>query len=177
MTDILISHAHGDHVGGLLDGNGRPVFGDARIRLSAPEWEALQADTGMAALSTAIASQVDTFAPGAEVLPGVTAVAVDGHTPGHSAYEIADGEARLLYIGDSAHHHVVSVQRPQWRIQFDGDAPVAEASREALLARAADSGVTVQSPHFPFPGLGHVARRDDSFAWVPRSPDAGRRAP
>ena len=73
-------------------------------------------------------------------VPGVTAIAVEGHTPGHSAFEIVDGDARLLYIGDAAHHFAVSVQRPQWTIAFDGDAPVAEASREALLARIADSG-------------------------------------
>ncbi len=168
VTDILISHAHADHVGGLLDADGTPVFANATVHLSAPEWQALQADAANATLAAAIAPRVDAFAPGAEVLPGVTAVAVDGHTPGHSAFEIVDGDARLLYIGDSAHHHVVSVQRPRWSIQFDGDAAVAESSREALLARVADSGVTVQSPHFPFPGLGHVERREDSFAWVPQ---------
>ncbi|NZA26855.1 MBL fold metallo-hydrolase [Luteimonas sp. SJ-92] len=168
VTDILVSHAHSDHVGGLLDADGATAFANARIRMSAPEWQALQADAGRAALAAAIAPQVDAFAPGAEVLPGVTAVVVEGHTPGHSAYEIADGAARLLYIGDSAHHHVVSVQRPRWTIQFDGDAPVAERSRETLLASAADSGVLVQSPHFPFPGLGRIARRDGGFAWAPQ---------
>lgn len=168
VTDILVSHAHADHIGGLLDADGALAFANARIRISAPEWQALQADARRTSLVAAIAPQVDAFAPGAAVLPGVTAVAVEGHTPGHSAYEIADGEARLLYIGDSAHHHVVSVQRPRWTIQFDGDAPVAEASRENLLARAADSGILVQSPHFPFPGLGHITRRDGSFAWLPQ---------
>ncbi|MDH5822451.1 MBL fold metallo-hydrolase [Luteimonas sp. RD2P54] len=167
VTDIFLSHAHADHAGGLLDAEGAPAFANARIRMAAPEWQALQADAGRAALATAIAAQVEPFDPGVEVLPGVTAVAVAGHTPGHSAYQIADGAARLLYIGDSAHHHVVSVQRPRWTIQFDGDAQAAEDSREALLARAADSGIAVQSPHFPFPGLGRVARRDGAFAWVP----------
>ncbi|WP_202845140.1 MBL fold metallo-hydrolase [Luteimonas saliphila] len=167
VTDIVISHAHGDHVGGLLDGDGRPAFANAAIRMSAPEWEALRGDAGMAALAEAIAPRVEAFEPGAEVLPGVTSLPVAGHTPGHSAYVIADGDQRLLYIGDSAHHHVISVQRPRWTIQFDRDAPLAEDSREALLARIADEGWTMQSPHFPFPGLGRIERREDSFAWVP----------
>ena len=168
VTDVFISHLHQDHVGGLVDGDGQPAFANATVRMSAPEWEALRADTGQAALAKAIAPQVETFQPGAQdVVPGVSALVVDGHTPGHSAYLVGDDRTRLLYIGDSAHHHVISVQRPRWTIQFDGDAPLAEDSREALLARAADEALLVHSPHFPFPGLGRIERNDDGFVWVP----------
>lgn len=168
VTDVFLSHRHPDHAGGLLTREGALAFPNATIHLSAPEWEALQQDRDAAALVTAITAKVATFEPGAAILPGVvTAVAVDGHTPGHSAYEIASGDERLLYIGDTAHHFVVSVQRPEWTVQYDANAPLAQTRRRALLQRAADGNLRVYAVHFPFPGLGRIEAKDDGFAWVP----------
>lgn len=166
VTDILISHAHGDHVGGLVNGQGQLVFANATIRMTANEWDALKADPTMAALVTAITPKVQTFAAGAEVLPGVKAVDIQGHTPGHTGYQIASGTEGLLYIGDTMHHSVISVQRPNWTIQFDGRADVAEASRRALLERAATENLRLYAVHFPYPGLGRIERRADDFVWV-----------
>lgn len=168
VTDIFISHRHPDHVGGLLTREGALAFPNAAIHLSAPEWNALKGDADAVSLTRAITPKVATFQPGAQVVPGVvTAVPVNGHTPGHSAYEIASGEDRLLYIGDSAHHYVISVQRPDWTVQYDENAREAEASRRALLQRAADGNLRVYAVHFPFPGIGHVKAQGESFVWLP----------
>ncbi|HEX5664659.1 MAG TPA: MBL fold metallo-hydrolase [Xanthomonadaceae bacterium] len=168
VSDVFISHRHPDHVGGLLTREGALAFPNATIHLTAPEWEALQQDRDAAALVAAITPKVAAFQPGAALLPGVvTAVPVDGHTPGHSAYEIASGDERLLYIGDSAHHFVVSVQRPEWTVQYDENAPLAQPSRRALLQRAADDNLRIYAVHFPFPGLGHINPQGDSFVWQP----------
>lgn len=166
VTDILISHAHGDHVGGLVNAQGQLVFANATIRMTANEWDALKADPTMAALVTAITPKVQTFAADAEVMPGIKAVDIQGHTPGHTGYQITSGTEGLLYIGDTMHHSVISVQRPDWTIQFDGKADIAEASRRALLERAASENLRLYAVHFPYPGLGRIQRRADDFVWV-----------
>ncbi len=168
VTDVFVSHRHDDHVGGLRTKDGALAFPNAAIHLSALEWKALQADANAAALVAAIAPKVQAFAPGAELVPGVVkAVTDDGHTPGHSAYEIGSGDARLLYIGDTAHHFIVSVQRPDWTIAFDENPALAQQRRRALLQRAAEGNTRVYAVHFPFPGLGNVKAQGDSFVWVP----------
>jgi glyoxylase-like metal-dependent hydrolase (beta-lactamase superfamily II) len=170
VTDIFISHSHADHVGGLTEAGGALAFPNATIHISAPEWAALKADPGQAALVKAIAPKVAAFTPGAAILPGlVTAVEVRGHTPGHSAYEIVSGDERMLYIGDAAHHFVISVAKPEWTIDYDGDAPAAQTSRRALLKLAADQDLRVYAVHFPYPGVGRIKTQGDGFVWVPEA--------
>jgi glyoxylase-like metal-dependent hydrolase (beta-lactamase superfamily II) len=167
VTDVFISHGHGDHVNGLVGADGALAFPNATIRLSVNEWTAIQANAQLATLVAAATPRVATFEPGAELVPGtVTAVDIQGHTPGHSGYLITSGEASLLYIADAVHHSVISVQRPDWTIAFDGNAPLAQESRKAVLASAAASGQRVYAFHFPWPGLGRFENRDGTFVWV-----------
>lgn len=177
VTDIFISHVHGDHVGGLVDSSGNLVFANAAIHLSAPEWEFLRGLDAQAAASmglaqhaafvAAITPRVAAFAPGADILPGVVkAVEIKGHTPGHSGYLIGTAPDTLLYIGDAAHHSVVSVQKPEWAIAFDGDAATGSASRQALIAQGATSAQRIYGVHFPFPGLGKFVQQGQGFAWA-----------
>lgn len=166
ITDVLISHSHGDHVVGLVDRAVALTFPSATIRIAAAEWTWMQANSQLRDLVTAITPRVETFQPGAQLTPGIRAVAIAGHTPGHMGYEIASGDERLLYIGDAMHHSVISVQRPEWQIAFDNDPPVATASRRALAERAAAENLRLYAVHFPFPGVGRIQRKDDGFVWV-----------
>ncbi|WP_443750582.1 MBL fold metallo-hydrolase [Asticcacaulis solisilvae] len=167
ITDVLVTHAHGDHIGGLLDASGQPAFPKAKVRLSSADWTYLQGQDGMADMVKAIAPQVATFEPGAQVTPSITAIAIKGHTPGHVGYQIVSGKDRLLDIGDTAHSSIISLAKPDWTMGFDSDAAVAKASRRETLTELAKDHERVFAPHFPYPGVGTVVASGDGFAWQP----------
>jgi glyoxylase-like metal-dependent hydrolase (beta-lactamase superfamily II) len=178
VTDVFISHSHGDHVGGLLNSSGALAFPNATIHISAPEWAYLKGMTAEQAqgagvgqhdkLIAAITPKVSAFEPGADIIPdAVKAVDIKGHTPGHSGYMIRSKNKSVFYVGDTVHHFVVSTHKPEWPCGFDGDAATAEASRKAVLGAAAAKGQLIYAFHFPFPGLGKVKSQDAGFVWVP----------
>jgi glyoxylase-like metal-dependent hydrolase (beta-lactamase superfamily II) len=167
ISDVLITHVHGDHVGGLAAADGTPAFPKAKVRMSNAEWVFMQSQSDLAPLVKTISAQVQTFEPGTVVAPGITAVAIKGHTPGHMGYEIVNGDDRLLDIGDSAHSSIVSLVRPDWAMGFDSDRAVAKASREKLLSDLSKSHEKVFSPHFPYPGVGTVESEGVHYRWQP----------
>lgn len=180
---VLVTHLHGDHVNGLVTPEGQAVFPNATI------WSA-QADNDFwlseeiaakapkeaqgffkmardAAAPYRQAGRWKTFDKDGEVLPGISAVAAHGHTPGHSAYLVGTGPDKLLIWGDIVHNHAVQFARPQVAIEFDNDRKAAVAARQALFARAAKEKLLVGGMHLPFPGIGHVRAEAKGYSWVP----------
>jgi glyoxylase-like metal-dependent hydrolase (beta-lactamase superfamily II) len=183
IDDILISHAHLDHVGGLFTATGGKVYPNATLHVSETEltfWRNPDL-SGMAAPEAflenfratarnafaAYADSTRTFRAGDEVIPGVTAIATPGHTPGHTAFRIVSGDVSLTHVGDLFFDEAFDLEHPTWRTAFDADGTEAGRTRTAFLRQATRNREFLFAFHMPFPALGHVTRAQRGFAWEP----------
>ncbi|HEX8666200.1 MAG TPA: MBL fold metallo-hydrolase [Beijerinckiaceae bacterium] len=172
VNTIIISHFHGDHINGLRLKNGTAVFPNAEILVSAPEWGFWMDDAKMASAPEGlkgnfnnvrrvfgpIAKDVKQYEAGKEIAPGVTAVAAPGHTPGHTAYVVSSGNAKLILMSDTTNHPALFVRHPDWQAIFDMDGNQAADTRKKLLDMAAAERSRVAFYHAPFPATGYIAK-------------------
>ncbi|WP_005033272.1 MBL fold metallo-hydrolase [Holophaga foetida] len=179
---VLITHLHGDHVGGLLTPEGKRAFPKAQVRLSQAEHDFWMDPATEASLPEsrkpmmkAIKAMIATyqaegayhpFAPGEAPFTGVKAIPTPGHTPGHTSYAFGHGRNAFWAIGDIIHFGKVQFAKPAVTVTFDTDSPRAAATRLDLWERAAKGKVVMGGSHLAFPGMGRIEKRSEGFAWV-----------
>ncbi|MGD2146678.1 MAG: MBL fold metallo-hydrolase [Anaerolineae bacterium] len=183
IDTVVLTHGHPDHIGGVIDSEGRPAFPNARYVMGKDEWAFWTSEPDLTEwplaeqfkqliLSLArsnlppIQSQLDLVEADDEIVPGVRAFPTPGHTPGHIALSIVSDGERLLCASDAI-IHPIHVEQTGWYSAFDLAPEQALASRRDFLERAAAERALVQCFHFPFPGLGYVIQKGHSWVWQP----------
>jgi glyoxylase-like metal-dependent hydrolase (beta-lactamase superfamily II) len=185
---VIISHYHGDHINGLLKSDNSLTFPNAEILVPAPEHKYWMDDGEMSRASTPrieglfknarrvmhgeVLKRLRTYEWGQEVIPGVTAVATPGHSPGHTSHIIASGADKVYVQGDLTHAPFLFVRNPGWHPYFDHDPIQAEATRRKVYDMLAGEKMLVQAIHYPFPSLAHIEKtptgyRENPVAWNP----------
>lgn len=167
---VVITHMHGDHIGGLMSGTA-PTFAKARYVTGSVEnnhWSAAANET-YEAMVRPLLEKFTFLEDGGSVAPGITAMAAFGHSPGHMTYMVESNGAGLVVTADTANHPVWSLAHPDWEVKFDMDKLAAAASRRAVFGMLAADKLPFVGYHMPFPALGYVEAQDSGFRYVPAS--------
>src|SRR5262245_2578228 len=182
VTDVVLTHMHMDHIGGLLiDGTRSRLRPDLRVHLAAaevdfwasPDFSRVSMPPGFPDALRRAANrflneyehQLRPFEAEYEVAPGVLVRRTGGHTPGHSVVRLASGGDRLTFAGDAV--FAVGFEHPDWHNGFEHDPEEASRVRVSLLRELAANREPLVATHLSFPSVCHVAVDGDVFRWVP----------
>ncbi|MGB3865594.1 MAG: MBL fold metallo-hydrolase [Xanthobacteraceae bacterium] len=183
VDTVLLTHMHPDHSNGLCDPDGSRIYPNAELLIHEDEVRHWNDDEAMAAAPERkriryfeaarrqlgpYRQQLRTIREG-EVFPGVTAVPIPGHTPGHTAYRIADGGEQLLIWGDTVHIPEIQTQNPDVTLDFDSDPDAAVKMRRRVFDMAATDRMLIAGMHVHFPGFSHIVRRGNGYELLPEA--------
>ncbi|MGC4035878.1 MAG: MBL fold metallo-hydrolase [Chitinophagaceae bacterium] len=177
IDTILFTHIHPDHISGLMDINWKKVFPHAVLKMHAAEFKFWLSDDPpsrkidhvkhesdhVIRFMTPYLDQIELFEEG-EVFPGVQAVPLYGHTPGHTGYLIRQQQEEILIWGDIIHWPAIQFTLPDASMTYDVDPVQAAATRWNFLSKAASTGLLVAGMHLDFPGFTRVRKEGDAFA-------------
>jgi glyoxylase-like metal-dependent hydrolase (beta-lactamase superfamily II) len=193
IDTVILSHAHPDHIGGALNEDGKPAFPIARYVMFQKEWEFWTSGPSLAELPVddsfkqmmlasarknlpPIQGQLDLLQPETEILPGISAIAAFGHSPGQMGLEISSEGQKLLFVSDAI-ILPLNLEYPEACGVTDHQPAEMTETRLRLLDKAATEESLVSTSHFPFPGLGRVVPKGQRWDWQPLiNPLSGQRA-
>src|ERR1700716_25821 len=174
---VIPTHAHIDHIGGIMAAAGSRNFPNAQIYIAQADLEFWTDDKrlGTPAEGSALAAKKNLlpnrdrivfYKDGQEVLPGVQAMLTPGHTVGHTSFVINSGAKSLFLVGDLT-HHVILMEKPRMEVAFDTDPKQGVETRIKVMDMLAALRMATLVYHLPWPGIGHLAKRGDGFHYVP----------
>ena len=178
IDTVIISHAHPDHIGGMLDERGRPVYPNAHYYLTHDEWafwfsENAEARTAPIFVSTArknlepVKERVEQVDEASEILPGIKILPAYGHTPGHAVVWIESQGKKLMYVADTV-LQPLHLEHPGWLPVYDILPEKAALSKQSVFDLAAEEHALVLGQHFPpFPSLGTISCQEHGWRWEP----------
>ena len=175
---VALSHAHPDHVWGLVGEDGKPHFPNAQIHITQADLEYWTDEAKLSdpALGHYIGPIRDTLLPlrdrivfvkdGRDVVPGMQALATPGHTVGHTSFVIGSRGSAIVYIGDLGHQPLLQMENPRAEFTRDTDPKQGVSSRLRVFDMVASGKIPIVAYHFPWPGVGHVAKNGDNYRYV-----------
>jgi glyoxylase-like metal-dependent hydrolase (beta-lactamase superfamily II) len=180
IDGVILTHAHTDHVEGLITPSGAARFRNAEVIVHENE-TAFWMDDGIMSRAPDAAkglfvSARKSLAPyasrirkvkGGEIAPGITMEAAPGHTPGHSVIRVASGKDQMLFVGDIIHNAAIHTARPDVTFAFDVDGKQAADSRKRVFDMVSLDGIPIAGTHVAFPGFGKVVKDGAAFRYVP----------
>ena len=177
ITDVIFTHAHPDHIWGVLDDFDDLLFPEAMYHIGRVEWDywwnpetvnevdesRVQTAVGAKTRFEALQDQIEFFDDGDEPIPGVLALMTPGHTPGHMSFEIANGSQSALIVGDALNNHHVAFKRPNWLSGLDQDPEMAALTRQNLLNRSSSEDMLLIGFHLPKGRIGRVVQSGKEY--------------
>jgi len=180
ITHVVFTHAHPDHLWGVLDEFDEPIFANAQHMMGKAEWDFWTdpetqntIDEGRKTFAAGalrrmslLEDRIVTFGDGEEILPGVGARASHGHTPGHMAFEVRQGNSACMVVGDAIGNNHLAFAEPLWASGSDQDAEMGAQTRLGLLNQLADAQMPMIGYHLPEGGIGRVERDGAAFRFA-----------